>query len=184
MLQQENTQGILHSSSSPLNQPHFFPSQCNWEALVSASENGKTDWALSLLSPALPSPICILENCLLRHQPHTCSAGQFKPTTKNHNTLVDDWVPSNFCRLPLLRRSAPTALISTAENNRQRNRLKPVPGVHPLQWYKLKVVILKAWSLHSANALATLELSTKCTVKADLQCKPCRNSYWLLILHF
>lgn len=59
----------------------------------------------------------------------------------------------------------------------------PVPGVHPLQWYELKVVILEVWSLHSANALGTLELSIRGIVKADLQCKPCRSNYWLLVLH-
>jgi len=35
------TQGVLHSPSSPLNQMLFFPLQCNWKALISASRTGK-----------------------------------------------------------------------------------------------------------------------------------------------
>lgn len=35
------TQGVLHSPSSLLNQTVFFPLQCNWKALISASRTGK-----------------------------------------------------------------------------------------------------------------------------------------------
>lgn len=38
---EKGTQGIIHSPSSPQNQMLFFPWQCNWKALISASRTGK-----------------------------------------------------------------------------------------------------------------------------------------------
>lgn len=113
--QEKGTQGIIHSPSSMLNQMLFFPWKCNWKALISASRSRKmTD----LKHFPYQCPHLFLVKLLHKAPvpPLQCRIVCWDRTS----SLLNDWVPSSFCRLPLLQHWAPTASISTAENNRYK----------------------------------------------------------------